>query len=64
MELLVRRRGQVVPRRDLVGRMWPHDAEVTDNAVDVLVAAVRGKLDAPYDRRVLSTVRGRGYRIG
>jgi two-component system OmpR family response regulator len=63
VELLVRRVGQVVRRDELVTQLWDRAADVSDNAVDVLVAAVRKKLDAPYDTAVLETVRGVGYRL-
>ena len=63
VELLVRRAGALVSREHLMAQLWEHDAEVTDNALDVLVAAVRRKLDAPFDEPVLHTARGRGYRL-
>ena len=63
VELLVRRAGQVVRRDELVAQLWDRAAEVTDNAVDVLVAAVRRKLDAPFESPVVETVRGVGYRL-
>ena len=64
VELLASRAGQVVTREHLMTQLWEHDAEVTDNALDVLVASVRRKLDAPFGTPVLHTVRGRGYRLG
>ncbi len=64
VELLVRRAGQVVRRDELVSQLWDHAADVSDNAVDVLVAGVRRKIDAPYqDAPLLETVRGLGYRL-
>ena len=64
VELLAKRAGQVVGREHLMDQLWEHDSDVTANALDVLVAAVRRKLDAPFDHSVLHTVRGRGYRLG
>ena len=64
VELLVRRRGQVVGRDAIVSQLWESSSDVTDNALDVLVAAVRRKLDAPFPSPVLHTVRGAGYRLG
>lgn len=63
VELLVRRRGQVVSRDAIVNQLWDAATEVTDNALHVLVAAVRRKLDAPFDAPMLQTVRGVGYRL-
>jgi DNA-binding response OmpR family regulator len=64
VELLTRRGGEVVSRAQLRAQLWDRGTEVTDNALDVLVAAVRRKLDTPFDQPTLTTVRGRGYRIG
>jgi two-component system OmpR family response regulator len=64
VELLVRRTPDVVRRDELVAQLWDRAAEVSDNAVDVLVAGVRRKLDAPYeDAPLVETVRGVGYRL-
>jgi two-component system OmpR family response regulator len=63
VELLARRAGEVVSRRHLMTQLWDRDAEVTANALDVLVASVRRKLEAPFDQPILTTERGRGYRI-
>ena len=64
VELLARRTGHVVSREHVMAHVWEHDADVTANALDVLVAAVRRKLCAPFDEPALRTVRGRGYRLG
>ena len=65
VELLVRRAGHVVRRDELVSQLWDHAADVSDNAVDVLVAGVRRKLDAPFDDPpMVKTIRGVGYRLG
>lgn len=64
VELLARSPGQVVTRDRLAAQLWGRDTEVSANAIDVLVAAVRRKLDAPFDEPVLRTVRGSGYRLG
>lgn len=64
VELLVRRAGTVTRREEVVAQLWDRGAEVSDNALDVLVAAVRRKLDGPAARTsVLQTVRGVGYRL-
>ena len=64
VELLARRAGEVVSRERLVAHLWPNDADVTANALDVLVAAVRRKLDGPFADHAVTTVRGQGYRLG
>lgn len=63
VELLVRRAGQVVRRDEIVAHLWDRAADVSDNAVDVLVAGVRRKLGAAAEGSLLETVRGVGYRL-
>lgn len=64
VELLARRAGHVVQRSELTAALWDADADVTANALDVLVAAVRRKLHLVSTEPVLHTVRGVGYRLG
>ena len=64
VELLARHGGQVVTREQLRAQLWDAGAEVSSNALDVLVASVRRKLEGPFDAPLLRTVRGSGYRLG
>jgi two-component system copper resistance phosphate regulon response regulator CusR len=45
----------------LIQEIWGEQAEVTPGALDVLVNALRSKLDAPFPEKLLHTVRGSGY---
>jgi DNA-binding response OmpR family regulator len=58
---LARRAGQCVPRQTLIEFIWHTDHSVGANALDVLVNALRAKIDAPYRKKLISTVRGSGY---
>jgi DNA-binding response OmpR family regulator len=58
---LVRSAGQCVPRRSLVEGIWGADAHVGPGALDVLVNALRAKIDSPYPRKLIHTVRRSGY---
>lgn len=64
VELLARHPGQVVTRIQLASQLWDAASDVSANALDVLVASVRRKLDGPFDTPTLETVRGVGYRVG
>jgi DNA-binding response OmpR family regulator len=59
---LLRRPGQVVPKSELLAGVWQDDFEGDPNVVEVYVARLRRKIDAPFGRRTLETVRGAGYR--
>ena len=55
--------GHSVDRRTLMHEVWGDQPNIAANALDVLVNALRGKLDAPPSPPLLVTVRGTGYRL-
>jgi two-component system, OmpR family, response regulator len=63
LELLLRRPGEVVRRTDLLTEVWGADQCVDSNVIDVYIGYLRRKIDQPFGRRTLETVRGVGYRI-
>ena len=61
---LMRRRGDVVSRLDLLREVWGYDADVVSRTVDTHIAELRRKLeDDPANPRYLMTVRKAGYRL-
>jgi DNA-binding response OmpR family regulator len=58
---LVRQAGQCVPRQALMESVWGKDHSVSASALDVLVNALRAKMDAPFQKKLIDTVRGAGY---
>src|SRR5580765_8188382 len=63
LELLMRRPGQTLSRLQLLEGAWDMSFESRSNIVDVYVGYLRQKIDRPYGRRSLETVRGVGYRL-
>ena len=63
LEFLMRHAGQVIPRDMLAREIWGDAARVVplDNVIDVHMARLRRKLDAPFDRSLLHTIRGVGF---
>ncbi len=59
---LMHRMGEPVSKRDLISHVWSED-ELDDSVVQVYVGYLRRKIDAPYDRQAIETVRGYGYRL-
>ncbi|MDE2264711.1 MAG: heavy metal response regulator transcription factor [Alphaproteobacteria bacterium] len=59
--LLARNRGRVLSRTLIAESVWGLCSDVQTNVVDVLVRRLRGKLDAPFDKALLHTIRGVGY---
>jgi two-component system, OmpR family, response regulator len=63
LEALMRRPGHVLSRFDLLEQVWGYDYENRSNVVEVYIGYVRAKIDRPFGRKSLQTVRGVGYRI-
>ncbi len=63
LEHLVRSAGEVVSKRDIVEHVWDLHFDGDLNIVEVYVRSLRRKLDEPFDRRSIETVRGAGYRL-
>jgi two-component system OmpR family response regulator len=63
LETFMRRPGQVLTRLDLLEHAWDYAYENRSNVVDVYVGYLRAKLDRPFGRRSIETVRGVGYRL-
>ena len=66
LEFLLRHRGRVVSREMLASDVWHVTARATplDNVIDVTIARLRRKLDDPFERKLLHTVRGVGFVFG
>jgi DNA-binding response OmpR family regulator len=63
VELLVRRAGQVLSKDQILARVWDDDFAGDPNIVEVYVRRLRRKLDEPFGRHSIETVRGAGYRL-
>jgi two-component system OmpR family response regulator len=59
----MRRPDQVLTRDQLLEQVWDLGSEQRSNVVDVYVRFLRSKLDGPYGRQTIETVRGVGYRL-
>jgi two-component system OmpR family response regulator len=63
LEALMRRRGEVLTRVELIEQAWDLAYETRSNVIDVYMRRLRQKIDEPYGLRTLETVRGVGYRL-
>jgi two-component system, OmpR family, response regulator len=63
LETFMRRPGQVLSRYRLLEHAWDYGYENRSNVVDVYVRYLRDKIDRPFGRDSLETVRGVGYRL-
>jgi DNA-binding response OmpR family regulator len=63
LEYLLRRKGEAVSKRDVLDHVWDDEFEGDPNIVEVYVRRLRNKIDRPFGRHAIETLRGAGYRI-
>ncbi|TWG99245.1 DNA-binding response OmpR family regulator [Nocardioides sp. J9] len=63
LAFLARHRGDVVSKRQVLDSVWDGDFEGDPNIVEVYVRHLRNKVDRPFGREAIQTVRGAGYRL-
>ncbi len=63
LEVFMRRPGEVISRYHLLEHAWDYGYENRSNVVDVYVRYLRRKIDRPFGRDSIETVRGAGYRL-
>lgn len=64
LEYLMRNPNRVLSRAQIAEKVWDMNFEPGSNVIDVYVSALRKKIDKGYDRALLHTVKGAGYRFG
>ncbi len=63
LEFLLRRAGQVMSKKEILDGVWEYDFDGDPNIVEVYVRRLRTRIDEPFDRHAIETVRGAGYRL-
>lgn len=63
LELLMRHQDEILSRTYIAERVWEMNFESDSNVIDVNIRRIRAKVDDPFERKVIHTVRGRGYVI-
>jgi DNA-binding response OmpR family regulator len=61
LEYLMRNAGKVVSKTMILSHVWDYSFDPQTNVVDVLVSRLREKIDRPFEKKLLHTVRGVGY---
>ena len=61
LEYLMRNQGNVVSKTMILSHVWEYNFDPQTNIVDVLVSPLREKIDRPFEKKLLHTVRGVGY---
>lgn len=63
LEYLMRNAARVVTRTMLLENVWGYHFDPQTNVIDVHISRLRGKIDKGFDKALLETVRGAGYRL-
>ncbi|MEU5940255.1 response regulator transcription factor [Micromonospora sp. NPDC047548] len=63
LALLLTRAGQCLTRYQILDEVWDGETDIRSNVIDVHVATLRAKVDKPFDRHAIETLRGVGYRL-
>ncbi|MEL6741891.1 MAG: response regulator transcription factor [Planctomycetota bacterium] len=64
LEYLMRNQNRVLSRAQIAERVWDMNFEPGSNVIDVYVSSLRKKIDRGFDRELLHTIKGAGYRFG
>ena len=61
VKLLAERQGEVITRAIVTSQVWYMNFDSDTNVVEVAVKRLRAKIDSPFEKKLLHTVRGMGY---
>ena len=63
LEVLIRRAGEVVSKAEILDGVWDFEFDGDPNIVEVYIRHLRNKVDRPFGRASIETLRGAGYRL-
>ena len=65
LEFLMRNRGKIVTKDQIINHVWEYDADILPNTVEVYIGYLRKKIDEPHPKKkaLIQTIRGFGYKI-
>lgn len=64
LEYLMRNKNRVLSKSNIINHVWDFDADILPNTVEAYIGYLRNKIDKPFTKPLIHTVRGFGYRIG
>ncbi|HSX40207.1 MAG TPA: response regulator transcription factor, partial [Candidatus Saccharimonadales bacterium] len=64
LEYLLRHKDKVIAKNQIINHVWDYDANILPNTVEVYIKHLRSKIDAPFKKNLVHTIRGFGYMIG
>lgn len=63
LEFLMRNQNRPLPKSTIISHVWDYDADVLPNTVEVYIKYIRNKIDQPFDKPLIHTIRGFGYKL-
>lgn len=63
LEYLLRNQGRPLSKDTIIAHVWDYDADILPNTVEVYIKYLRNKIDTPFKKPLLHTVRGFGYKL-
>lgn len=63
LEYLLRNQGRPLSKDTIISHVWNYDADILPNTVEVYIKYLRNKIDAPFENKLVQTIRGFGYKL-
>lgn len=63
LEYLMRNKGKVLSKEQIISHVWDFDADVLPNNVELFIMFLRRKIDKPFESKLIHTVSGFGYKL-
>lgn len=63
LEFLLRNQGRPISKDTIINHIWDYSADILPNTVEVYIKYLRQKVDEPFKKQLIQTMRGFGYKI-
>ena len=63
LEFLLRNQGRPISKETIINHIWDYSADILPNTVEVYIKYLRQKVDEPFKKQLIQTMRGFGYKI-
>ena len=63
LEFLMRNKKQPISKEQIITHVWNWDSDILPNNIEVYISYLRDKVDKPFSKKLIKTVRGVGYKI-
>lgn len=63
LKYLLAQKGQIVSKQQIIDHVWDYESDILPNTVEVYIGYLRKKIDKPFKKKLIKTVRGFGYQI-